>query len=803
MTNYPPNTRIIEKWTGNDWEQEKLTSSGVECLTPFTTVSGTTVDDILKALDLQIGGISNPSTSGVQPIGEVVNVSGVVSEVLDTSQVITLTNTDNAVFLCSFLCPSMPLQTVNFKLGFTPRNTSASGFFKVDLEYSIFSIGDDLTLGGLYMFNQTVTVPLQTSDGETYKVLGVPMPAADFSGVGSAPYAVNCRVTRDNSVMDSYADLISVLNVFVDNIPGGMTGASSVTSVFGRDGDVVAVSGDYTSAQVGLGNVTNDAQLKRSASDYLVFPTKAILTAADNILIEDSEDGFNKKAAPYDAFMPTGSVGDLLVHDGTRFIAFSVGGPGSVLRSDGSSTAWYNLGPADVGLSNVTDDAQLKRAANDFTAFTAKTTVSGTDVFIIEDSGAGFVKKQTTLAALGSGILPSGVAGDMIVFSGGQYVKFPVGPSGYAITSNGTFPGWGVVATSGGGSLPSGVLGDLLVHNGTSFTPVHSGSVNQVFTVTGLGSTPGWKDLPIPGAVPLYQTTFSHTGNGAGTSYTINHNLGSTDVIVVITHDLAGTNEQLPEFFYAFGTEFGYETRNVLASSLDVIIHEFAKIIGTGGVDTVRVKVYAARGMGNQALRSYSTTFSHIGNGGAGVPYTITHNLNSNNLAVQVTYDSAGGSGIIDMTDYWEGSGLGRGHGISNRTNNAFIFTGYGYPFINALGTFNITIIVTALDGIPAPLLNYYESTVTHSGSSVGTEYTLTHNLNSSKNQVQVFYNDGSGNADLELPSYYIDNVNNNYGWRRYTNATNTAKVKLHLFDQGAVSISGSYSTTIRLTKLS
>jgi hypothetical protein len=37
-----------------------------------------------------------------------------------------------------------------------------------------------------------------------------------------------------------------------------------VPSVFGRTGTVTAASGDYTASQVGLGNVTNDAQLKAS-----------------------------------------------------------------------------------------------------------------------------------------------------------------------------------------------------------------------------------------------------------------------------------------------------------------------------------------------------------------------------------------------------------------------------------------------------------------------------------------------------------------------------------------------------------
>lgn len=61
---------------------------------------------------------------------------------------------------------------------------------------------------------------------------------------------------------------------------------------------------------------------------------------------------------------------------------------------------------AQVGLTNVTDDAQLKRSANDFSSFTEKTSLAADDVFIIEDSAAAGVKKyvkKSNLGASGSG----------------------------------------------------------------------------------------------------------------------------------------------------------------------------------------------------------------------------------------------------------------------------------------------------------------------------------------------------------------------------------------------------------------
>lgn len=50
-----------------------------------------------------------------------------------------------------------------------------------------------------------------------------------------------------------------------------------------------------TKTQVGLPNVTNDSQLKRSADDFAAFDAKTSLSPDDVLLIEDSDDAGNKK----------------------------------------------------------------------------------------------------------------------------------------------------------------------------------------------------------------------------------------------------------------------------------------------------------------------------------------------------------------------------------------------------------------------------------------------------------------------------------------------------------------------------
>jgi len=66
----------------------------------------------------------------------------------------------------------------------------------------------------------------------------------------------------------------------------------------------------------------------------------------------------------------------------------------------------HSVTKAQVGLTNVTDDAQLKRAASDFSTFTVKGTPVSGDKILIEDSGTG-AKYYITV-----GSLPTSAAGE-------------------------------------------------------------------------------------------------------------------------------------------------------------------------------------------------------------------------------------------------------------------------------------------------------------------------------------------------------------------------------------------------------
>lgn len=60
----------------------------------------------------------------------------------------------------------------------------------------------------------------------------------------------------------------------------------------------------------------------------------------------------------------------------------------------------HSVNKTQVGLGNVTDDAQLKRAANDFNSFTEKTTLATDDILLIEDSASSYAKKKIKKTAL-------------------------------------------------------------------------------------------------------------------------------------------------------------------------------------------------------------------------------------------------------------------------------------------------------------------------------------------------------------------------------------------------------------------
>lgn len=189
-----------------------------------------------------------------------------------------------------------------------------------------------------------------------------------------------------------------------------------------------------TKAQVGLGNLSNDAQVKRSP-DHDTFAEKLLPVSDDSILIEDSEAGSEKKKLKLEnlkLFTPhvksfNGRVGDVVSQSGDvkftdlDFLGSSIASIAQRSHQDltdrgvfthaqidlhlSDTTNPHNVGKEQIGLGNVTDDAQLKRASGDYASFPEKEHVNSDDIVLIEDSKADNAKKRVRIFSL----IPTGV----------------------------------------------------------------------------------------------------------------------------------------------------------------------------------------------------------------------------------------------------------------------------------------------------------------------------------------------------------------------------------------------------------
>lgn len=109
-------------------------------------------------------------------------------------------------------------------------------------------------------------------------------------------------------------------------------------------------------------------------------------------------------------------------------------------------------------LNNVTNDAQLKRSANDFTSFDQKTTIVDGDHVLIEDSEDSFIKKWIlkSLLAGGGGDPEYEVVGSPVDITGAGEVLFTIGADDVVkfeldnvVMSNGTFIYFSVSSDAG------------------------------------------------------------------------------------------------------------------------------------------------------------------------------------------------------------------------------------------------------------------------------------------------------------------------------------------------------------------
>lgn len=97
------------------------------------------------------------------------------------------------------------------------------------------------------------------------------------------------------------------------------------------------------------------------------------------------------------------STGRIKIGDGvTHFADLQwIGAPSAdIIAHLSDHTNPHEVTKAQVGLSDVTNDAQLTRADGDFSTFEVKPSLESNDVLLIEDSSDGGTKKRITVGAI-------------------------------------------------------------------------------------------------------------------------------------------------------------------------------------------------------------------------------------------------------------------------------------------------------------------------------------------------------------------------------------------------------------------
>lgn len=182
-----------------------------------------------------------------------------------------------------------------------------------------------------------------------------------------------------------------------------------------------------TKAQIGLGNVTDDEQLKRAANEFSSFAQKSEPTTGDLVLIQDQAAGGALKHSTIGSVAPAiqsaldfglspGQVADGGALANTNADVAAVASAQASAASALGAHVADNSNPhcvtkAQIGLGNVTDDEQLKRAANELSSFAQKSTPASSDLILIQDQSAAGALKHSTIGSL---ILPAHSSRDPI-----------------------------------------------------------------------------------------------------------------------------------------------------------------------------------------------------------------------------------------------------------------------------------------------------------------------------------------------------------------------------------------------------
>src|SRR4030042_3908588 len=138
----------------------------------------------------------------------------------------------------------------------------------------------------------------------------------------------------------------------------------------------------------------------------------------------------------------------------------------------GSTSNPHSDEKSDIGLSDVTNDAQLKGGAGDFYSIVKKKTLASSDIILIEDSVSSYAKKKILKSAVGSSPLESNFGWGLHAGSTPYETWYPVGKIG--------------TTSDESASVPTGYLWAV-----PFIAPIRGGTLDRisVYVTTGVGSS--------------------------------------------------------------------------------------------------------------------------------------------------------------------------------------------------------------------------------------------------------------------------------------------------------------------------
>jgi hypothetical protein len=479
-------------------------------------------------------------------------------------------------------------------------STQATG-----LRWSNIAIGADSL--DFAQFSDTMTVDANT----TINLAGRNLTINDLTGGGALGISTNAAaLTLTAGAASTWSTSSGALTV--DSAATLNLGTTNSTSVsIGRSGggaiNITTPSGvNYNPYGAVAGNTTNQRFLELAANGTNYVGFKAPDSIAANVTwVLPNADGTNGQVLSTNGTAglswttvftdPMTTRGDLVYRNAANTTArLGAGTAGQVLKSDGTDIAWATLTSTDVGLGNVTNDAQIAKsigtAKGDLIGYTA----SNTPVRIPVGALDGYVLVTDVASAAGVKWAASSVGADSLDFA--QFIDAMTLDASTSIS----FAGNSLTMSGGALSINNNSNFTTNINTGTSTGAINIGSGTGAKTIT-IGNSTGATALILDagtGGVQIGDSTATPITNHLSSTASLNFpnvdftcstlNMTITgaavgdSVYVSPTAMVAGAEDQ-PDLFWS-----GY------VSAADTVTVRLCDYDGGGGGDDIGAQTWRA-----------------------------------------------------------------------------------------------------------------------------------------------------------------------------------------------------------------